>query len=257
MGRRVTNSTITNSTTPAPAPSSLALPVVAAASHQYLCDVESDNIPNLGRDVGFVGRIGNTTIFSYGDTLDLAPGKFFITSSSSAIGTDNPCFVHDAALGPSGQHPAQFIPILPEYGEAMGNVSLGGSNIIELDQKNGAIFYLKQYRPDQHQNINGTGIAHVTLENGVPVANRTSDFIWSTKMGEPTYGSVTGYNHAGFIYAFGHGGPDFLSAYVTRAKMGHWNNPDAYRYWNSESREWQVDRLYNPTPPMGVQGFCK
>ena len=131
--------------------------VVAASSTKYLCDITSNNVPHVGRDVGFWGQIGDTIIHTYGkqtrliedranypgDTLALDPLPFYMTTSSSAIATDDPCVVHDAALA-DGDHPAEFLPLVSEYAEFVGNTSLGGSNIIGLDDSHGMLFFLKQ-----------------------------------------------------------------------------------------------------------------
>ena len=112
-----------------------------------------------------------------------------------------------------------------------------------------------RYRPDHVNHVIGTGVASVALDNGVPIASRTSDYWWNADAGEPFYGDVTAYTYGPYIWALGHGGPDGLSAYLTRVDKSSWNDVSAYEYYNGETDTWQKERLYHPSSAMAVQGL--
>lgn len=165
---------------------------ITVASAAYLCDVKSTNTDTV-RDLGYVGQVGGKTIHTYGDTLAGPGASFYMTSDSSAIGGSDPCQIFDAALE-NGDHPAQFVPIMAEYGEANTADAMGITNIVSTGTDTGMLFFLKNHRPMGGDDfIAGAGIADVTMSGDVPSATRTSEFWWDTQAGEPNYGDVTAY----------------------------------------------------------------
>lgn len=165
---------------------------ITVASANYMCDVHSKNT-NTVRDLGYVGKIGDNVVHTYGDTLNGPGSSFWMTSDSSALGTNSPCQVMDAALDPP-PHPAQFVPIEDKWGETNTADAMGGTNVIPTSDSTGALFFLKNHRPiggDQY--IVGAGIADVDMAGDVPSATRTAEYWWDAQKGEPRYGDVTAY----------------------------------------------------------------
>lgn len=165
---------------------------IGVASTQYLCNVRSTNTDTV-RDLGYVGRLGGQVVHSYGDTLNAPSASFWMTSDSSALGTNDPCKIYDAALD-GGVHPAQFVPIEAKYGEVNTADAMGITNVIETENGAGVLFFLKNHRPmGGNQAIIGAGIADVTMDGNVPTATRTAEYWWDAQKGEPHYGDVTAY----------------------------------------------------------------
>lgn len=125
---------ITKSTTTPPANP------IKVASANFLCDVTSD-LP-LERDLGFVGKIQDTVIYTYGDSQTL-PGypNWWMTSDSSSIGTSDPCHVLNTQRTSDGQHQTDMIAPNSDWGETNTEYGFGGSNVLATSGNEGMMFY--------------------------------------------------------------------------------------------------------------------
>lgn len=97
-------------------------PVKLAHPATFLGNVTSSNTGDI-RDLGYSGRIGNTTILTFGDTIPCKTyqqGCFGLTAPNSAAivtANDTPLTYTDFRLGPAGKHAQIFCPLLKEAGE--------------------------------------------------------------------------------------------------------------------------------------------
>ena len=121
--------------------------LIQVSSTSFLCNVLSD-LP-VTRDLGFVGRIQNTMIYTYGDTLSNT-SSFYMTSDSSAIGTSNPCYVLNTQRTSDKQHPTDMVAPNATWGEVNTADAFGGTNVIPfggIHSNQGVMFFLKNHRP--------------------------------------------------------------------------------------------------------------
>ena len=120
---------------------------IRIASTKFLCNVTSD-LPVV-RDLGYAGRIQNTTIFTFGDTLSNT-SSFYMTSDSSSIGTADPCYVLNTQRTADGQHPTDMLAPNAAWGEVNTADAFGGTNVIPTggsSSNEGVMFFLNNHRP--------------------------------------------------------------------------------------------------------------
>lgn len=113
---------------------------IKVSSTRYLGDVKSD-LPVV-RDLGFVGRIDDTVIYTYGDTLT-APGapNWWMTSDSSSISSGDPCYVLNTQRTSDGNHPTDLIPPQERWGETNTEYGFAASTVIPTGKGEGMMFY--------------------------------------------------------------------------------------------------------------------
>lgn len=228
---------------------------IQVSSAQYLCDVKSD-LP-VWRDLGFVGKIQDTVIHTYGDTLNNDSGPFFIVSDSSSIATDDPCFVLNTQRTSDGTRPTDMVSSIPEWNENESFSAFGGTNVIPTQGSQGMMFFLKNHRPQGgDQYIVGGGVADVFLSPDRNVSTfRLADYWWDALAGEPWYGDIGAYSDGTYVYGYGHGGQDHKYAYMTRAPLANlaYGFLASYEYWDGSTSEWTNTRMYNPSSEQGLQ----
>jgi hypothetical protein len=217
----------------------------------FLGDVHSATT-YVKRDLGFQGQIGEYVLLSYGDTLysdanysDIWRG---MTSDSIALATQNPLVVVDPVLNDQN-YPPQFCPLIEAFGEDPSECGMGITNVVQTAPNQGVMFFLLNHRPDGKNNLQGAGVAEVTLDTSsyppVPHIERLPPRYWWNASCEPWYGDVCALGANGHIYAYGHGPEGNAWIYLTRAAIGDVSNLDKYEYWNGDN--WQTNRLDGKT----------
>lgn len=227
---------------------------IKVASSKFLCNVTSD-LP-VNRDLGFVGKIQNTMIYTYGDTL-ASNGSFYMTSDSSSIGTNSPCHVLNTQRTADGHHPTDMVAPNSKWGtpkEVNSADAFGGTNVLPTGGNNGMMFFLKNHRPiGGTEYIAGAGVASVTLSASKNVTtSRLAEYWWDGRAGEPWYGDIGAYSDGNYVYGYGHGN-NSMYAYMTRAPVAGWKNVTNYQYWNGANSTWQSARLFHPTTAQSMQ----
>jgi len=226
------------------------------ASATFLGDQKSD-LPVV-RDLGFVGKIGNTTIHTYGDTLSSVPGQFYMTSDSSSIGTDDPLFVRNTQRTEDGQHPTDMVSPHHNYSETNTTDAFGGTNVIPTSGKDGMMFFLKNHRPGGNNTIIGAGVASVHLSHSRNVSTeRLCEYWWDGQAGEPWYGDIGGYSDSEYIYGYGHGGMgegfnNHMHVYLNRVPISGWKELSNWEYYDGSTSTWSKNRIYNPTDKQAL-----
>ena len=123
---------------------------LAVSSSEFLGTVHSTTTYVL-RDLGFQGKIGNTTFLTYGDTLysnaSYNTGFLGMTSDSVALATDDPLQVDDVNLNAQG-YPEQFCPIEAKWGEEAATDAMGITNVVETNPGEGTQLCLVSNRCD-------------------------------------------------------------------------------------------------------------
>ncbi|KAL9616631.1 MAG: hypothetical protein Q9160_008514 [Pyrenula sp. 1 TL-2023] len=201
------------------------------------------------RDLGFSGELDHLVILSYGDTLwtnasyDTSVFRG-LTSDSMALATSNPLVVVDVGLNSRG-YPNQFCPIMKEYGEDPDIDAMGITNVVEVCPGLGILYFLKNHRPNNVNNLIGAGVANVTITQPsnstypVPKATRLSEYWWDAKK-VPWYGDVGAIKAGDYIYSYGHAESNPW-VYVARVPTEHAFELSEYEYWNGEN--WQKELL--------------
>lgn len=225
---------------------------IKVASATLLGDVKSD-LP-VGRDLGFVGKIQDTLIFTYGDTIS-QEGDFFMTSDSSSIGTDDPLYVLNTQRTFDGDHPTDMIAPQAYWDENSSEDAFGGTNVLPTGHGGGMMFFLKNHRPGGVSTIIGAGVAHVNLDgpNQNVSTERLAEYWWDTRAGEPNYGDVGAYTDGNYIYGYGHGCTDRMHVFLNRAPLLGWTDLANWEYWDGSTNSWTKDRFYNPSDQQALQ----
>ncbi|KAI7274739.1 hypothetical protein KC345_g6914 [Hortaea werneckii] len=232
---------------------------VKVAKAELLGDVQSD-LP-VGRDLGFVGKLQDTMIFTYGDLVSQAEGEFYMTSDSSSIGTDDPLLVRNTQRTEDGNHPTDMIAPHAEWNEKNTEDAFGGTNVVPTGHGYGMMFFLKNHRPDGNNTIIGAGVAHVRLSS--PDINVTSErlaeYWWDTLAGEPNYGDIGASADGNYIYGYGHGGDDLakddrrLHVFLARAPILGWTDLQNWEYWHASTNSWEKTRMVFPGEEDAIQ----
>lgn len=218
-------------------------------------DVRSKNT-YVNRDLGFPGKVGKHVFLSYGDTMwsNASNDKGFMgmTSDSLALATPHPCEVHDVTVQGNG-YPAQFCPVMKEYGEDMSTDAMGITSVVEMNPDQGILFFAKNHRPGGNDHIVGAGVAVVTIQPGadglpVPACQRLGEYWWDGET-EPYYGDVTALRAGDHIYAYGHA-KNSQHVHVARVHHDHATDLNSYEYWNGS--DWQSERIRNVGEKEGV-----
>ena len=220
------------------------------ASVTYLGELATDD-PRIARDLGFTGVVNGQIVWTFGDTLLLAPdgGAALPCSTDSAALGDfhHPLAVHDEGVASSGC-PREWIPFdRSELANGGGSrFAEGGTNVIEYAPGKGLVWFLKNDRGTGGTGIVGAGVATVTADASGPVATRNDDTMWNSS--EPWWGDVGVTYDAldGNAYVFGHGPASAqLSDYVFLARVPAAQATDvgAYRYWNAATSAWTPQRF--------------
>lgn len=224
---------------------------IQVASSAFLCDVQSD-LPVI-RDLGYVGKIQDTVIYTYGDT-ETNTGTFYMTSDSSSIGTGDPCYVLNTQRTSDNQHPTDMIAPESAYGETNTADAFGGTNVVPVGGNSGMMFYLVNHRPvggDDY--IVGAGVAQVILTGQNVSTSRMGKNWWDATAGEPWYGDVGAYTDGNYIWGYGHGGSTHMDVYLTRAPVSGWTDFDNWEYYDGSTDSWSNTRLYNPSSAQAMQ----
>ena len=178
-----------------------------------------------------------------------------MSSDSAALATTDPLVVWDTGLNEDG-YPRQFVPIMAEWGEDPAIDAMGNTNVVDLGDGKGIIYFLKNHRPYGMNHIIGAGVANVSLvypqsaTTPVPVANRTSEFWWNADF-DPWYGDVCAMRDENYVYAYGHAKANDL-VYISRVPIQSAFNLSKYEYWNGE--DWQGEKLTNYGMKEGIFG---
>lgn len=225
---------------------------INVASSNFLCDVSSDL--SVTRDLGFVGMIQDTMIYTYGDTSS-STGAFYMTSDSSSIGTSDPCQVLNTQRTLGDAHPTDMIAPNVLWGELNTVDGFGGTNVVATQGNDGMMFFLKNHRPmggDDY--IVGAGVASVSLSSSKNVTTtRLADHWWDAQAGEPWYGDIGAYNDGTYIWGYGHGGSTHMYVYLTRVLISGWQDLSNWEYYDGSSDSWSNSRMYNPTSEQALQ----
>lgn len=198
------------------------------------------------RDLGFQGKVGKYIVLTYGDTLysDAQGSDQWrgMTCNSGAIACTDPTQVYDSILD-DNNYPKWLLKPTEDFGEDAATYALGLTNVIETSPGKGLVYFLLNHRPGGVQKILGAGVAEVTIDTTagypVPKATRLCKFWWDGET-EPWYGDMCALRAGDYIYAYGHA-KDNPWVFLTRAKIEHATELDAYEYWNGET--WQSERL--------------
>lgn len=214
------------------------------------------------RDLGFSGVIDGKVVWCWGDTLMGTQKKSFICANdSTSIGSvANPMHACDTAY--KDGHVKQWVPATQQEEHEGGIVryGYGGTNIIEYAPNKGLMYYLKNDRKNNGQNIIGGGVALVHMEGEVPVAQRVHDTLWGPK--EPHYGDVgIAYDSRDkHVYVFGHGpnnGDKELESrtFMCKVPVESATDKSKYSYWDNGDRRWRPRSPRNPAEPQGPKGL--
>jgi hypothetical protein len=233
-----------------PAPGQMTGPGVlppAVSSVTYPGDV-IDPAYNYERDLGFSGVVNGVDIWTFGDTL---LGGAFCSSDSSAVGALNiPGYVYDKNIR-SGGYTNEWIPLDSQElaNGGLSDYSEGGTNVVEYAPNKGLVWFLKDYRPNGIDNIQGAGVCTVTATaSGGAVATRTMDTMWNSW--EPYWGDIgVTYNPLdGDVYVFGHGPASAnlkSCVYLAKVPASQATNVGAYQYWDQSAHGWTTTRFAN------------
>jgi hypothetical protein len=100
---------------------------IEVESADFLCTVYSENAKAV-RDLGFVGKIGNLVVRTWGDTLSNT-SEFYMTTDSSSVDTADPCYYRDTSLTGDGKHPTELLKFNPEWGDPPETIADGTQGI--------------------------------------------------------------------------------------------------------------------------------
>ena len=229
---------------------------IRVRSANFIGDVKSD-LP-VGRDLGFVGKIQDTIIYTYGDTMSQREGEFYMTSDSSSIGTADPLFVLNTQRTQDGNHPTDMIPPHDHWNEKNTEDAFGGTNVIPTGGNGGMMFFLKNHRPGGKNQIIGAGIASVKLQDKKNITTeRLAEYWWDSKKGEPWYGDIGAYSDGNYVYGYGHGGKDHMHVFLNRAPLLGWWKLENWEYWDGAASKWSKGRLYHPGEEKAIQWNAK
>lgn len=235
-------------------------PVKLAHPATFLGNVTSSNTGDI-RDLGYSGRIGNTTILTFGDTIpckSYQQGCFGLTAPNSAAvvtDTDTSLTYTDFRLGPAGKHAQIFCPLVKEAGET-AVWGLGLTNVIETGENEGIVFFLRNNRTRNGTGIVGGGVARVAVNpnNSSDVTCTRSaapDQVQFWRHNEPYYGDHGAVlAEDGYIYAYGGAHGVNNSLFLARVPQKQAQQLNAYEYWNGTA--FTSQRLYDPTPSQAV-----
>lgn len=118
------------------------------------------------RDLGFHGQIGKLALNSYGDTFycsqldknSRSGCTLPLAANSLSISSPYPLEVIDFNLHGKQQVPYQFCPYVPAWGETdAGKWGLGITNVVEIAEDTGILFFARNYRPPGETHILGAG----------------------------------------------------------------------------------------------------
>lgn len=124
------------------------------------------------RDLGFHGSVGGLNVNSYGDTFycskldksDRSGCTLPLAANTLSISTTDPTEVVDFNLHGKQQVPYQFCPYVPAWGETdAGSWGLGITNVVEIAEDKGILFFARNYRPPGVTHILGSGKSSVSL----------------------------------------------------------------------------------------------
>ncbi|CAL3972297.1 unnamed protein product [Diplocarpon coronariae] len=243
------------------------LPLAAAGvtvTSERLGNVTSSNTENI-RDLGFSGTIGNVTLNTYGDTLTCGSGsawdRYFqspscalLHANSAAFAGPDPMNITDFNLDETGNSRI-FCGYFPDE-TPESSYGMGITNVIALpgSDTEGALYFLKNYRPAGVDMIVGAGLALVNISGAYPTCQRTSENWWNAS--EPQYGDH-GQLLAQDDWIYVYGGADskkyYDGVYVVRVPHAQQQDLTAYEYWNGTSFS-KEGRFYNPTAAQAVLG---
>lgn len=122
------------------APASAPANPIKVASANFLCNVKSD-LP-IVRDLGFVGRIQDTIVYTYGDSQTSPDDpNWWMTSDSSSISSGDPCYVLNTQRTSDGAHQTDLIAPEEKWGETNTEYGFGASTVIPTEGGEGMMFY--------------------------------------------------------------------------------------------------------------------
>lgn len=217
---------------------------VNVTSVEYKGGVSTSNPPNIYRDLGYWGRIGNVGIQSYGDTFSCtggANGKCIpFGANSGAVSTDSPNHVNNIA------NARIFCDYLPseKASAPVSSYGMGITNVVQTGDNKGVIYFAKNWRPNGEANIQGSGVAIVDTSGDEPTCTRTAEYWWDAKSNPVwgDHGAVDGGD--GYIYVFGsantagtmwNGAKAQSDVYLARVRKSDATNQQAYQYWNGQT----------------------
>jgi len=77
------------------------------------------------RDLGFVGEIDPTMLFTFDDTMSIG-SPFYMVSESSSVGNSDPCYVLNPQYASDGAHTTSMIAPNAASGESSTDDAFGG-----------------------------------------------------------------------------------------------------------------------------------
>lgn len=197
--------------------------------------------------------------------MDTPDGAQICAVDSTSIGTmEAPMCASDSAM--SGERVRNWINCTAdeEKNGGLSKYAFGGTNTVEIGEGSGKglVYYLKNYRPEGKDQIQGAGVARCRIgEDNVPISERVGTTLWTEL--EPAWGDIGAVLNAadGYVYAFGHGPKwdEELSArgYVcrVRAEGEAWATVDEYEYFlagEGEGGKWTRRRQADGAFGTGV-----